>query len=276
MIALCDAHSELQLPDASRLVIPTRSTVTGDFITTGSLHHEALQSILVERPLWYKTFLAAQTSHSEQKLKIVSCGPEKCVPPSLLRDVSHQVVHIADLDKTTLKSDSPKSFRGQSENDIAVVGMSCQVPGADDLEAFWELLCKGESQHQEVASDRFDFETPFRDVDPARKWFGNFIADHDKFDHKFFKKSPREMASTDPQQRLFLQIAYQAVQQSGYFRSKNPERRVGCYVAMSATDYEANIACHGPNAFSATGKPARLRCRKSLTLLWIHRAWAHH
>ncbi|CBF73494.1 hypothetical protein AN7903.2 [Aspergillus nidulans FGSC A4] len=57
----------------------------------------------------------------------------------------------------------------------------------------------------------------------------------------------------DPQQRHLLQIAYQAVEQSGYFHSANPDRQIGCYMGVCACDYENNIACHAPNAFSATG-----------------------
>ncbi|RAL07193.1 uncharacterized protein BO97DRAFT_418812 [Aspergillus homomorphus CBS 101889] len=68
-----------------------------------------------------------------------------------------------------------------------------------------------------------------------------------------FKKSPRESATMDPQQRHLLQIAYQAVEQSGYFHNPSPDNRVGCYMGVHACDYEANIACHAPNAFSATG-----------------------
>ena len=143
--------------------------------------------------------------------------------------------------------------RGYSDNDIAVVGVSCQVAGADDVEEFWDVLCKGESQHIEVPKERLDFETQWRDVDPNRKWYGNFIKNHDAFDHKFFKKSPREVSSQDPQQRLMLQSAYQAVEQSGYFNSPNAEKHIGCYVGVCATDYENNVACHAPNAFTATG-----------------------
>ncbi|KAJ8113646.1 hypothetical protein ONZ43_g5111 [Nemania bipapillata] len=126
--------------------------------------------------------------------------------------------------------------------------------GADNLEEFWDILCAAKSQHREVPQDRIAFnKTAFRDVDEKRKWFANLIDGPDKFDHKFFKKSPRESATMDPQQRLLLQTAYQAVEHSGYFRSPDPDRRVGCYIGLCATDYENNIACHAPNAFSATG-----------------------
>ena len=73
------------------------------------------------------------------------------------------------------------------------------------------------------------------------------------FDHKLFKKSPREVVSTDPQHRLMLQIAYQAVEQSGYFNSSTQDKHIGCYIGVGLVDYENNIACCPANAYSATG-----------------------
>ncbi|KAH0530344.1 hypothetical protein TsFJ059_004974 [Trichoderma semiorbis] len=58
---------------------------------------------------------------------------------------------------------------------IAVIGMSCQVPNAEDLESFWDILLSGESQHSEVLPERFSMNSVFRDVDPKRKWYGNWI-----------------------------------------------------------------------------------------------------
>lgn len=46
-------------------------------------------------------------------------------------------------------------------------------------------MVKGESQHIEVPESRFTFETQWRETDPARKWFGNFLNDHDAFDHRY-------------------------------------------------------------------------------------------
>ncbi|KAL2802933.1 hypothetical protein BJX63DRAFT_437407 [Aspergillus granulosus] len=248
IIRFCDSHPDFQLPDASRAIIPTRSNATGGLIREGALHQHALRSILVEPPQWFQSFTKVRdASIKDEGAVIISFGPERCVPPSLLRGLSQKVVTVGDLG--VFKKDQYT----YSENDIAVVGMSCKVAGADNLEEFWDLLCAGKSQHREVPKERFGFETVFRDIDPKRKWFGNFIDGHDQFDHKFFKKSPRESATMDPQQRHLLQIAYQAVEQSGYFHSANPDRQVGCYMGVCACDYENNIACHAPNAFSATG-----------------------
>lgn len=138
--------------------------------------------------------------------------------------------------------------------------MSIKVAGADDTDEFWELLCKGSSQHQEVPSERVRFnQNVWRELDKSRKWYGNFIRNHSSFDHKFFEKSAREIASTDPQQRQMLQVAYQAVEQSGYFwpavsgglQSQN--NKVGCFIGVCSADYENNAACYEPNAFTAIG-----------------------
>ena len=136
---------------------------------------------------------------------------------------------------------------------IAVIGMSGHFPGAKDLDEFWDVLAGGQSQHKEVPPERFPMETPWRDSEPNHKWYGNFMDDYDTFDHKFFKKSPREMASTDPQHRVVLQLAYQAVEQSGYFGSQAFNNHIGCYMGVGNNEYDRNIACYQPTAYSATG-----------------------
>ncbi|GJN86551.1 type I iterative polyketide synthase [Purpureocillium lilacinum] len=250
LIQLCDANPDLQFPDASQIRLAARSNDGGRLIEQGSLHQHALKSILTEPPKWHQTMSTLrQTTLLDKETLIISFGSERCVPPSHMLSLNGQVVHLADIDFAT-------QHRGASDNDIAVIGMACKVAGANNLEEFWDLLCAGKSQHKEVPKERMSFETTaFRDVDPKRKWFANLVDSPDEFDHKFFKKSPRESATMDPQQRLLLQIAYQAVEQSGYFQSQADEKdkRIGCYIGLCATDYENNIACHPANAFSATG-----------------------
>nr|ALQ32833.1 putative polyketide synthase [Fusarium dlaminii] len=143
---------------------------------------------------------------------------------------------------------------------IAVVGMAIKVAGADDVQEFSQMLRTGKSQHELIGPDRLMMDTLFREEekDPSRNWYGNFIRDVEAFDHKFFKRSPRESTTMDPQQRLFLQAAYQAVEQSGYFTENDnsgdrDKRHVGVYLGACAGDYEHHVACHSANAFTATG-----------------------
>ena len=218
--------------------------------------------ILEEQSKWYDTFASLQASRLEPKESLlVAFGPDRGVPPSMMRQLGPRLIHAADLDQAAPQlADSALDLaaasinqRDGSDNDIAVVGMSCQVAEAKDLEEFWNILCESKSQHVEVPAERFGPETQWRDVDPNRKWYGSFIKDHDVFDHKFFKKSPREIIFTDPQQKLMLQCAYQAVEQSGYFHQPNVNKEIGCYLGACAVDYSQNVAGYPANAFTATG-----------------------
>jgi acyl transferase domain-containing protein/thioester reductase-like protein/acyl carrier protein/SAM-dependent methyltransferase len=250
----CDANPEFDFPEASHLRLQCRADIdpTGCAITTGKLSPVALEAILVRKSEWGKAFMSVRVG-AQQDTNIFIIGPEKCAPPSFMQTLHTdcRLIHLADATSQTDDA-TPWSLSG-NENDIAVIGMACRVAGADDVDEFWDILCEGQSQHTEVPASRFSFETAFRDFDKRRKWYGNFIKGQDSFDHKFFKKTPREAASMDPQQRLLLEVAYQAVSQSGYFQNDVSPSDVGCYIGTCAVDYEYNVACHAPNAFSSTG-----------------------
>ena len=253
----CDLNSTFQFPDASRMVLASRVNTGGQYITTGKLYQIALKAILLEQSQWYKTFSVTQSSRNAS---VICFGPERCVPPTIMRKLDSRLTIVSDIDLST--SPLPcQLFNGNRTNRladlpderIAVIGMACQIPGAEDLEDFQKILSSGKSQHKEIPADRFGMGMNWRNLDPKRKWYGNFIQDYDTFDHKFFKKAPREMASTDPQHRLILQIAYQAVEQSGYFRAPDFDKHIGCFMGVGNVDYEDNIACYPANAYSATG-----------------------
>ena len=80
----------------------------------------------------------------KQRIPLVSFDLEKCIPPSLMKDLNSQVIYvtISRKPKSRLSPDvlkaraSIKISHGYSENDIAVVGVSCQVAGANDVEKF--------------------------------------------------------------------------------------------------------------------------------------------
>ncbi|KIM94086.1 hypothetical protein OIDMADRAFT_45882 [Oidiodendron maius Zn] len=257
-----DSNPKFQFPNATEAVLQTWSNTSGDYIRSGELHHVVVRSMLVEQSVWHDAFEQLESSILTPKSHFVSFGRERCVPPSLIRKLGSRLTQIADFNQAAIQLPTSFSrFGGPSKQNrdlladgaVAVVGISCQLPGATDLNEFWDALCAGKSQHIEVPDNRFDFQTAWRELDPKRKWYGNFIQDYDTFDHKFFKKSPREMSSTDPQHRLMLQVAYQAVEQSGYFNMTSPDQHIGCYIGVGLVDYENNVACYPATAYSATG-----------------------
>ncbi|KAK6611194.1 hypothetical protein H4I96_02792 [Botrytis cinerea] len=252
---------KFQLPDASKMALPSRSNTGGKYLMAGKLHEIALRSILVEQSQWYKTFSVAYSSHLlSSNASCICFGTESCVPPTIARQLGSRLIQVGGIDLSTsqlpgelLGTHRTNAFANIPDKRIAVVGMACQLPGAEDLEEYWKILSSGKSQHTEIPQERFSMETAWREADSERKWFGNFVENYNTFDHKFFKKSPREMASTDPQHRLMLQIAYQTVEQSGYFGSLNADKHIGCFLGVGNVDYEANVACYPATAYSATG-----------------------
>jgi acyl transferase domain-containing protein/acyl carrier protein len=291
VVELCRSMADLQYADAADLALPTYNNLAEDSNLSpdrGSMTEMALRAILVQQCNWYGTFSAATKG---RRPFVVTFGLERCVPPSLVRSLGTRQVYFEDLEeglKDVSVLPSPPPTSGISDGNapcptshpqhgcgptpawdldadkdtIAVIGMSVKTAGADDLDEFAEMLKTGQSQHELITRERLMHDMVFReppDSDPDRKFYGCFFRDSDAFDHRFFKRSPRESAAIDPQSRLVLQAAYQAVEQSGYFTETTPaldsrdKMHVGVYLGSCGVDYEHNITCHEPNAFTATG-----------------------
>ena len=128
------------------------------------------------------------------------------------------------------------------QQDLAIVGISGRYAGADDLEAFWVNLREGRSAITEIPQDRWDWRAYFSSEKGKAgsiyaKW-GGFIRDIDKFDPLFFRITPREAERMDPQERLFLQEAYAAIEDAGYTPATLCEsRKVGVFVGVTAGYY---------------------------------------
>lgn len=229
LIAFANKHTVFQWPELQNLGISHRAT--GTHKPTARIHDLALDLVLAKKSQWLSIFGDIFDNHMTTDANVISIG-ERCIPPTMAKELGSRLIHNSQIDLAT--SPIPRLFGyGDLPDDyVAVVGMSAHVPGAADLNEFWKVLASGQSQHIEVPESRFSMETPWRDVESGRKWYGNFINNHDTFDHKFFKKSPREMASTDPQHRIIMQLAYQAVEQSGYFvpSSKPVDKHIGVYI----------------------------------------------
>ncbi|UPX17606.1 uncharacterized protein EKO05_0007950 [Ascochyta rabiei] len=250
----CDKHPAFAF-SSSTPKIPTRAKAGEALLNSQESHHKlALQAILLHKCEWYNIISDLKASYPPKSACFVSFG-ERCIPSS---------VSSSFAGRTTYFDNATALSRRVNTDDVAVVGMSINVAGASSLPEFWNLLAAGRSQHRRVSEDKFSFDTVFRENDAAKNWYGNFIDGVEDFDHKFFKKTPRESSSMDPQQRLLLQCAYQAVEMSGYFNDTNKAdagsgasaadlKNIGCYIGMCGNDYVANCSHHAPTAYTATG-----------------------
>ncbi|MFI8356845.1 SDR family NAD(P)-dependent oxidoreductase [Streptomyces cyaneofuscatus] len=124
---------------------------------------------------------------------------------------------------------------------IAIVGMHAEMPGCGSLDAYWRHIENGDDLISEIPADRWDWRDFY---DPSgqgsnktvSKW-GGFLHDVDTFDARFFGISPREAQLMDPQQRLFLQTAYRAVEEAGYRPSDLSANRTGLFVGVATHEY---------------------------------------
>ncbi|RHZ46593.1 uncharacterized protein CDV56_104489 [Aspergillus thermomutatus] len=262
LVAFCNERDDLQFAKAEHLALTTftnagdgRPLASGD----GSLHAHALETLFARQCDWYGTFAAVKAAYlNGSEASVTTLGPDRCLPPTLVRHMGSRAVHFADVHEQ--QPSSPDHDPVIDDDDaIAIVGMSIKVAGADDLDEFSQLLRKGTSQHEKATRERLNFDSLFREPD-TRDYFCNFVRDVDAFDHKFFKRSPRESAAMDPQHRLLLQAAYQAVEQAGLFteatragQEGKDRSHVGVYIGSPSVDYEHNVATHPLNAFMATG-----------------------
>jgi acyl transferase domain-containing protein/NADP-dependent 3-hydroxy acid dehydrogenase YdfG/acyl carrier protein len=120
--------------------------------------------------------------------------------------------------------------------------MGCRFPGgADSPKAFWDLLARGIDAIREVPDDRWSARAYYAPAPPKpgrtySKW-GGYLDRVDQFDSAFFGISPREAASMDPQQRMFLEVAWEALECAGLPREALAGWPVGVFVGASSNDY---------------------------------------
>ncbi|GAA3755601.1 amino acid adenylation domain-containing protein [Salinactinospora qingdaonensis] len=119
---------------------------------------------------------------------------------------------------------------------VAVVGLAGRYPGAADVDEFWELLRTGRSPATEVPADRWDWRVA-RVLGGGYARWGCFLDDWNGFDAELFRISPREAAGMDPQERLFLEVAWEGFETAGYPRSAVAGRRVGVFAGVTATTH---------------------------------------
>ena len=139
-----------------------------------------------------------------------------------------------------------RQVRAQSQallgaDPIAIVGMACRVPGGDTPEQFWQLLRNGTDAVVTVPADRWDaaawFDPDLSAIGKSVTKQGGFLKQIDGFDAGYFGIVPREAQRMDPQQRLFLEVAIEALDEAGQTRDRLRGSRTGVFVASYHNDY---------------------------------------
>ena len=145
---------------------------------------------------------------------------------------------------------------GLPAREIAIVGMAGKFPGADNLDELWSLLMEGRSTVEAISKEKHGRRgLGTEESCDQNRWWGNFLQHPEHFDHEFFRITPREAQVWDPQQRILLEVAYQALESSGYFGAavKTQPHDYGCYIGAAMNNYYDNVACHEPTAYATVG-----------------------
>jgi acyl transferase domain-containing protein/NADPH:quinone reductase-like Zn-dependent oxidoreductase/NAD(P)-dependent dehydrogenase (short-subunit alcohol dehydrogenase family)/acyl carrier protein/trans-aconitate methyltransferase len=152
------------------------------------------------------------------------------------------------------------ALEAQQTEPIAIIGMACRFPGgANNPEAFWQLLRDGVNAVGEIPSQRWDIENYYDDNPdtPGKMYtrYGHFIDGVDEFDAQFFGISPREAQSLDPQQRLLLEVSYEALERAGQSTQKIKGSKTSIYIGLCFDDYAKHSLSHPTqiDAFSSLG-----------------------
>ncbi|MDS4016557.1 MAG: type I polyketide synthase [Candidatus Accumulibacter sp.] len=134
-------------------------------------------------------------------------------------------------------------------DEAAVIGVSCQLPGANSVNAYWSLLREGRNCVRQRPTGRWSIERFLRAGDPepgfAYTFAGGYLDDPFAFDPTPFGISPRESQQMDPQQRLLLEMTWHALEDAGIPPLSLSGANVGVYVGASMVDYQSG-ASHDP------------------------------
>ncbi len=194
------------------------------------------------------------------------------------------------LDSVQLHSEE-RMAKGRREP-VAVIGISGRFPQSPDLDILWENIVNEKDLITEVPIERWDVSKFKENENQIVSRWGGFIEDVDKFDAEFFNISPREAELMDPQQRIFIETVWKAIENAGYKPSDISGTKTAVYAGVVSSDYwdmmtsagfepdlhtiSGNIRCVIANRISyllnLQGASATIDTACSSSLVAIHRA----
>ena len=122
-------------------------------------------------------------------------------------------------------------------SDVAIIGMSCRFPGADSLQTYWDNLCGGVDSLTRFNDDELD---KFCAREPLNENFvpvRGILSGIDKFDANFFGFNPADANMTEPQQRLFLECAWEALEHAAIAPDKMATKTISVFAGMTDSTY---------------------------------------
>ena len=146
-----------------------------------------------------------------------------------------------------------------NRKNIAIVGRACRLPGAQNVEGLWQLLTEARCAVSRIPEDRWSLQAfghpRAQERGKSYTWAAGVLDDIWSFDPGVFGISPREAEQMDPQQRMLLELTWEAFEDAGLRPSSVAGSHIGVFVGASALDY-GNLRILDPSsgdAYAATG-----------------------
>ena len=159
-----------------------------------------------------------------------------------------------------LETENPPAFEstrsvktGARSGDIAIIGMACRYPEAPDLTSYWDVIREGRETLRTFAREELLAAGVTRAIldDPDFVPVQGYVEDIERFDAGFFGISPTDADLLDPQQRVFLECAYHALEHAGYAPGEEPQQ-IAVFAGSGTNEYLRHLFPDGP-AFSTEG-----------------------
>jgi acyl transferase domain-containing protein/NADP-dependent 3-hydroxy acid dehydrogenase YdfG/SAM-dependent methyltransferase/acyl carrier protein len=164
-------------------------------------------------------------------------------PASNERQVKEQTLRLLQRMQAKLTA-----AEGRMSAPIAIVGMGCRFPLGDTPDALWASLQAGRDGVSAVPAERWTAAA-------GGAGHGAFLRDIDRFDAAFFGISPREAVAMDPQQRIVLEVAWEALENAGIAADRLEATRTGVYLGCCTADYArlGDADAQASDGYAATG-----------------------
>ncbi|MCW8398570.1 beta-ketoacyl synthase N-terminal-like domain-containing protein [Legionella sp. PATHC038] len=137
--------------------------------------------------------------------------------------------------KRLLQEQNEKSF-----DPVAIIGMSCRLPAANNPQEFWELLCQGKNVISPIPDERWELlkgTREFEQRDANLPYWGGYLQQIEAFDAYFFGISPREAMRMDPQQRILMEVAYESLEDAGLTVETLAGSNMGVFSSLYASQF---------------------------------------
>lgn len=168
---------------------------------------------------------------------------------------------------------TPAASQSQAQDGIAIVGMACRYPGAADVHELWRILLEGLETTAFFDVDGLDTGVdPAEAADPHYVRARGVLADGDQFDAGFFGTTPRLAELTDPQNRVFLETSWEALEDAGYDPAR-ADGLIGIWGGKVYNSYRPACIDPRPELLEQVGAlQLRLRNEKDYLPIWVAHA----